>query len=249
MRTIALGDSVRLENTTVLVTGGGSGIGAAIVRRFAAEGATVWAMGRRRQQLEQVSEWVVAGDVADPGDLRRAIETTGPLDVLVNNAGIGDAGWDEMLAVNLTGAHGLCALAADGLSQRRGAIVNVASVAALVAGPGDPQYAVSKAGLVMLTKSLAVTLGPRGVRANAICPGWVRTPMADGEMAALGDDVEAAYRRVTQHVPLGRPALPDEVAAAALFLASDEASYISGAVLTVDGGMTAVDVGTLAFGE
>ncbi len=104
---------------------------------------------------------------------------------LVNNAGIGDGGWDEMLAVNLTGAHELCALAADGLAQRRGAIVNVASVAALVAGPGDPQYAVSKAGLVMLTKSLAVTLGPRGVRANAICPGWVRTPMADGEMAAL----------------------------------------------------------------
>jgi meso-butanediol dehydrogenase / (S,S)-butanediol dehydrogenase / diacetyl reductase len=239
----------RLDQKVVLVTGGGSGIGAAIVRRFAAEGATVWAMGRRREQLERVADRIVAGDVADAGDRRRAIDTTGPLDVLVNNAGIGDGGWDEMLAVNLTGAHGLSALAADGLAQRRGAIVNVASVAALLAGPGDPQYAVSKAGLVMLTKSLAVTLGPRGVRANAICPGWVRTPMADGEMAALGDDVEAAYRRVTQHVPLGRPALPDEVAAAALFLASDDASYISGAVLTVDGGMTAVDVGTLAFGE
>ena len=239
----------RLDGKRVLVTGGGSGIGAAIARRFATEGATVWAMGRRREQLERVSERVVAGDVADAGDRRRALEETGPLDALVNNAGIGDGGWDEVLAVNLTSAHELCALAADGLAQQRGAIVNVASVAALVAGPGDPSYAVSKAGLVMLTKSLAVTLGPRGVRANAICPGWVRTPMADGEMAALGDDVEAAYRRATQHVPLGRPALPDEVAAAALFLASDEASYISGAVLTVDGGMTAVDVGMLAFGE
>ena len=111
------------------------------------------------------------GDVADAADRRRAIETTGPLDVLVNNAGIGEGGWDDMLAVNLTGAHELCVLAAAGLAERRGAIVNVASVAALVAGPGDPQYAVSKAGLVMLTKSLAVTLGPRGVRANAICPG------------------------------------------------------------------------------
>jgi meso-butanediol dehydrogenase / (S,S)-butanediol dehydrogenase / diacetyl reductase len=240
---------VRLENANVLVTGGGSGIGAAIVHRFAAKGATVWAMGRRRGQLERVSDRIVAGDVGVADDRRRAIETTGPLDVLVNNAGIGDGAWDDVLAVNLTAARELCALAADGLAHRHGAIVNVASVAALVAGPGDPQYAVSKAGLVMLTKSLAVTLGPRGVRANAICPGWVRTPMADGEMAALGDDIEAAYGLVTQHVPLGRPALPDEVAAAALFLASDEASYISGAVLTVDGGMTAVDVGTLAFGD
>jgi NAD(P)-dependent dehydrogenase (short-subunit alcohol dehydrogenase family) len=151
--------------------------------------------------------------------------------------------------VNLTAAHRLSQEAADGLAARGGAIVNVSSVAALVAGPGEPQYAVSKAALVMLTKSLAVTLGPRGVRANAICPGWVRTPMADVEMGALGADTEAAYREVTRHVPLGRPALPDEVAAAALFLASAEASYVSGAVLTVDGGMTAVDVGTLAFHE
>ena len=239
---------MRLEGKTALVTGGGSGIGAAIVERFAAEGATVWAMGRRREQLERVSERIIRGDVADAGDRRRAVETAGPLDVLVNNAGIGEGEWDDMLAVNLTGAHELCVLAADSLAQRRGAIVNVASVAALVAGPGDPQYAVSKAGLVMLTRSLAVTLGRRGVRANAICPGWVRTPMADHEMGALGNDVEAAYRRATEHVPLGRPAVPGEIAAAALFLASDEASYISGAVLTVDGGMTAVDVGSLAFG-
>jgi meso-butanediol dehydrogenase/(S,S)-butanediol dehydrogenase/diacetyl reductase len=240
---------VRLEGRVALVTGGGTGIGAAIVRRFAAEGATVWAMGRRREQLEQVAANVIAGDVARADDRRRALETTGPLDILVNNAGLGDAGWDDTIAVNLSAAQALSALAADGLAGRRGAIVNVASVAALVAGPGEPQYAVSKAALVMLTKSQAVTLGRHGVRANAICPGWVRTPMADTEMAALGGDVEAAYARVTQHVPLGRPGLPDEVAAAALFLASAEAAYVSGAVLTVDGGMTAVDIGSLAFGE
>jgi NAD(P)-dependent dehydrogenase (short-subunit alcohol dehydrogenase family) len=240
---------VRLDGKTVLVTGGGTGIGAAIVRRFTAEGATVWAMGRRREQLESVSARVIAGDVGAAADRERALAACGPLDVLVNNAGLGDAGWDDTMAVNVTAAHALSALAAHGLAERGGAIVNVASVAALVAGPGEPQYAVSKAALVMLTKSLAVTLGPRGVRANAICPGWVRTPMADAEMAALGSDTEAAYARVTRHVPLGRPAEPDEVAAAALFLASDEAAYVSGAVLTVDGGMMAVDVGTIAFGE
>ena len=233
---------MRLEGRTALVTGGGSGIGAAIVRRFAAEGATVWAMGRRRETLEASGGKPIAGDVADADDRRRALEQTGPLDVLVNNAGLGDADWDATLAVNLTAAHRLADAAADGLAARRGSIVNVSSVAALVAGPGAPQYAVSKAALVMLTKSLAVTLGPRGVRANAICPGWVRTPMADVEMAALGADTDGAYREVTRHVPL-------EVAAAALFLASDEASYVSGAVLTVDGGMTAVDVGTLAFAD
>jgi NAD(P)-dependent dehydrogenase (short-subunit alcohol dehydrogenase family) len=240
---------VRLEGRTALVTGGGTGIGAAIVRRFAAEGATVWAMGRRREALEASGGRPIAGDIADAADRRRALDETGPLDVLVNNAGLGDADWDATIAVNLTAAHRLSQEAADGLAARGGAIVNVSSVAALVAGPGEPQYAVSKAALVMLTKSLAVTLGPRGVRANAICPGWVRTPMADVEMGALGADTEAAYREVTRHVPLGRPALPDEVAAAALFLASAEASYVSGAVLTVDGGMTAVDVGTLAFHE
>jgi NAD(P)-dependent dehydrogenase (short-subunit alcohol dehydrogenase family) len=240
---------MRLDGRTALVTGGGSGIGAAIVRRFAEEGATVWAMGRRREGLEASGGRPIAGDVADAADRERALAETGPLDVLVNNAALGDAPWDATIAVNLTAAHRLSELASGGLADRRGAIVNVSSVAALFAGPGRPQYAVSKAALVMLTKSLAVTLGPRGVRANAICPGWVRTPMADTEMAALGDDREAAYREATRHVPLGRPARPDEVAAAALFLASDEASYISGAVLTVDGGMTAVDLGSLAFAD
>jgi meso-butanediol dehydrogenase / (S,S)-butanediol dehydrogenase / diacetyl reductase len=237
---------MRLDGRTALVTGGGGGIGAAIVRRFAAEGATVWAMGRRREALEASGGRPIAGDVTDR---ERALAEIGPLDVLVNNAALGDAPWDPTIAVNLTAAHRLSELAADGLADRRGAIVNVSSVAALFAGPGRPQYAVSKAALVMLTKSLAVTLGPRGVRANAICPGWVRTPMADTEMAALGRDREAAYREATRHVPLGRPARPDEVAAAALFLSSGEASYISGAVLTVDGGMTAVDVGSLAFAD
>ena len=241
---------MRLEGKTALVTGGGTGIGAAIVRRFAAEGATVWAMGRRREQLERGGGGPIAGDVADPDDRGRALDATGPLDVLVNNAGLGDADWDATLAVNLTAAHGWLSGRRRARRSAAGAIVNVSSVAALVAGPGEPQYAVSKAALVMLTKSLAVTLGPRRrarerdlPRLGAHADGRHRDGGArDGHRGGLPRGRRA-------HVPLRRPAQPDEVAAAALFLASAEASYVSGAVLTVDGGMTAVDVGSLASAD
>jgi meso-butanediol dehydrogenase / (S,S)-butanediol dehydrogenase / diacetyl reductase len=239
--------SERFAGKRVLVTGGGTGIGAAIVRRLAAEGAEVWAMGRRREPLAHAEPRVIAGDVAIDADRRRALGETGDLDVLVNNAGIGDGSWEAVLEVNLTSAHRLCELAAEGLAGRAGNIVNIASVAGLVAAAGDPAYGVSKAGLVMLTKQLAVALGPRGVRVNAVCPGWVRTPMADGEMDQLDDDRERAYRRVTEHVPLRRPGSPEEIAAAVAFLASAEASFISGAVLTVDGGASVVDVAMLPF--
>ncbi len=236
-----------MTRTRALVTGGGTGIGAAIAHRLAADGAQVWAMGRRRAPLEEVGLGVIVGDVTAAADRTAALAATGDLDVLVNCAGVGDAGWSETIDVNLTAAHELAELAAPGLTRRRGSIVNISSVAGIVAGPGEPAYAVSKAGMLMLTRALAVRLGPLGVRVNAICPGWVRTPMADGEVCALEGDVEAGYARVTKHVPLRRPGLPQEVAFAAAFLASPDASYINGAVLTVDGGMTAVDVGMIEF--
>jgi NAD(P)-dependent dehydrogenase (short-subunit alcohol dehydrogenase family) len=237
----------RFAGKRVLVTGGGTGIGAAIVRRLAAEGAEVWAMGRRAEPLADAAPRAVTGDVAIDADRRRALDETGDLDVLVNNAGIGDAPWETVLDINLTSAHHLCELAADGLARRSGNVVNIASVAGLVAAAGDPAYGVSKAGMVMLTKQLAVALGPRGVRVNAVCPGWVRTPMADGEMDRLDADRERAYRRVSEHVPLRRPGSPEEIAAAVAFLAAAEAAFVTGAVLTVDGGAAVVDVAMLPF--
>jgi meso-butanediol dehydrogenase / (S,S)-butanediol dehydrogenase / diacetyl reductase len=237
---------MRLEGRTALVTGGGSGIGAEIARRLAADGATVWVMGRRREPLARVSAHTVVGDIVVEADRARAVAECGDLDVLVNNAATGEGDWDTTLDVNLTAAHRLTELALPGLVRRKGAIVNVSSLGGLRAHAGSPQYGVSKAALIQLTRSQAVRLGPQGVRANAVCPGWVRTAMADQTMRDVFDpDTETGYERATRHVPLRRPGTPAEVAAAVAFLASPEAGYITAAVLTIDGGASVVDAGML----
>lgn len=234
--------AMRFVGKRALVTGGGSGIGAAVASRLKAEGADVWVMGRRRQLLESVSDRVVAGDVTVRDDCRRAVEESGPLDILVHSAGVAGTGWDHVLAVNLTAAHTLCSLAEGGLVERQGSIVTVASTAAFFAAAVDEDYSAAKGGLVMYTKSLAARLGPLGVRANAVCPGWVRTPMADEDMTRLGGDLDERYRDVARYAPLRRAAEPEEIASVVCFLASDDASYVTGTAVMVDGGSSAVDV-------
>jgi meso-butanediol dehydrogenase/(S,S)-butanediol dehydrogenase/diacetyl reductase len=189
-----------------------------------------------------------------------AMERFGSINGLVLNAGIVRAGsvrdlvdddWDSMVRTNLTGPFRLTREAMPHLLASRGAIVGVASAAALRATEGTAGYNVTKAGLVMLMQSIAVDYGPHGVRANAICPGWTRTEMADMEMreygAGLGLGFQDAYEVATSFVPARRPAESAEVAEVIAWLLSDKASYINAAALPVDGGMISVDPGGLAL--
>jgi NAD(P)-dependent dehydrogenase (short-subunit alcohol dehydrogenase family) len=260
---------MRLEGKVAIISGGGSGIGAAAARLFASEGARVVVTGRREEPIRAVAEEVggraVSGDTADPEHLATAVEVArdgfGGLDVVVANAGLGFGGaamdvadeqWDRTLEVNLTGAFRLVRAALPALVERGGgSIVLVSSVSGLVSGTEGAAYQTSKAALLGLARSLAVDYGPKGIRANAVCPGWVITPMGDRAMDGLAEErgisLEEAYRLTTRHVPLRRPATAEEIASCCLFLASDESSIVTGTILVADGGSTAVDLSELAF--
>jgi len=257
-----------VSGRVVVITGAGTGIGAACARRFAEAGDKVVLIGRRREALEQVAAQcgglVLAGDAADgetwQGFIQRIEAAFGGIDVLVACAGghgLGAAGetsdqaWRDALRGNLDSAFASARACLPSLLARRGNMVLVGSIASLVAGPGVCGYTVAKHALLGLMRSLARDYGPRGVRVNALCPGWVRTPMADAEMQPLmqhhGESLDAAYARVTAEVPLRRPATADEIAGLCQFLASEAAAIVTGACLVADGGASVVDLPTLAF--
>jgi len=250
-----------------LVTGGGSGIGAATARRLAADGWGVAITGRRPEPLDALADELGAlalpGDVGERADAEAAVAATvehfGGLDGLVLNAGRSGApgsllevdpdGFADVHRVNVLGSLVTARAAIRPLLERKGALVAVSSVAGLRAAPDSVAYCSSKAALVMLAQCIAVDHGPAGVRANVVCPGWTRTPMGDRAMAGLAGGPDQAYAEATRHVPLRRACSPEEVAGAIAWLLSDDASYVNGAVLTVDGGSTVVDIGALAFAE
>ena len=256
------------DSRVLLVTGAGTGIGAATASRAAADGWQVVVCGRREAPLLAVAERTGAHvrvvDVTDAAAVRALVEAVveelGRLDSVVANAGVMSVGsvtetepseWDAVIATNLTSVYHLARAAMPHLVARRGTFVGVSSIAALRSSRGAAAYATSKAGLVALVQSMARDFGPSGVRANVVCPGWVRTEMADGEMtefgAPFGLDREQAYAAATELVPQQRAAEPAEVAAAITWLAGADSAYVNGAVLVVDGGTILVDGGTVAF--
>ena len=245
--------TAQLQDKIAVVTGAGRGIGRAIALQFAAAGAKVACVSRTQENSDKVAQeirsnggsaWAYAVDVSDMTAVtsvaEQILKEAGRVDILVNNAGVtrdtllmrmSESDWDTVLNTNLKGAFALTKAFTRGfLKQRSGCIINVASVIGLIGNAGQANYAASKAALIGFTKSVAKELGSRGITVNALAPGFVETDMT----AALKEETRS---QLLKQIPLERLGKPEDIANAALFLASPAAAYITGQVLAVDGGM------------
>lgn len=255
---------MRLEGKVALITGGGRGIGAAIAKRFVDDGAKIVISDIRKDLLEEVAHSLkpgmvatCAGDVTNFDDVQKMVAQTvkfgGKIDILVNNAGIDPGGsitdidialWKKILDVNLNGPF-LCMRAAipEMIKQGGGSIVNIASLAGVRCLPSMPAYCASKGGLIQLALQCALEYGPKGIRSNVVAPGATKTEMLINAMKGLSQAIKKdAFEVLTESVPLRHAAAPADITGACSFLASDDASFITGAVLLVDGGAAIVDV-------
>jgi NAD(P)-dependent dehydrogenase (short-subunit alcohol dehydrogenase family) len=264
---------MKLDGKVALITGAGTGIGAAIAERFVADGARICITGRRQEKLDEViyslpvgTAVSCAGDVTKLEDAEQMVEAAlgiaGRLDVLVNNAAIDPGGttvvdvdpelWHRVLETNLTGPMYLMKASIPHMIKGGGgSIINISSLGGLRCLPGMPAYCASKAGLIMLTKQVALDFGPAKIRCNAVCPGGIRTEMLEHSLAPLAEaletGLEGVFQCISSMVPLRRTASPSEISGICSYLASDDSTFMTGSVLLVDGGAAIVDVAGAAL--
>ncbi|GAB61203.1 short-chain dehydrogenase [Candidatus Jettenia caeni] len=252
---------MRLKNKVALITGGGTGIGKATALLFAREGASLVITGRRETPLEETVSHIrnlhknaiyVIGDVSKADDAQNMVqktgETFGRLDILVNNAGVNykpdttsateEEGWDITINTNLKGIYLVSKYAIPELSKNGGSIINISSVVGLKGFRKAIAYATSKGGILNMTKSMAIELAPDKIRVNCICPGMIDTDMY-WNFIKSSENPDTLHEYVVHSHPLGRIGKPEDIAYGALFLASDEANWITGVILPIDGGFTA----------
>ena len=245
-----------LTNKVAIITGASQGIGKGMAETFSKAGAHVACVSRNKDNLKSVADSLIENggaasfytcDVSSldafQNTIKEIVENHGSVDILVNNAGVckdklimrmTEDDWNKVININLNGAfNGIKAVSQIMIKQRAGRIINISSIVGLIGNPGQANYAASKAGLIGLSKSAAKELAPRGITVNAIAPGYIATDMTN----QITDQVK---ENLITKIPLGRIGSPSDIAASALFLASDEAGYITGQTLTVDGGMVMI---------